>query len=58
MMVLRFSMQGEYVFERTNGKCQVSSVYISICKGKILLSILMPNVICVRFGQLLDRGVT
>lgn len=48
-----FSMQGEDVCERTNGKRHV--FYILVCMRKLFLSILMPCVICVHFGQLVNH---
>jgi hypothetical protein len=36
MIVLRFSIQGEDIFELINGKCH--AFYILVCKGRILLS--------------------
>ena len=50
MRVLRFSMQGEGIFERTNGKYRVFAFLV--CKRKILSSIVMASVIYVHFSQL------
>ena len=44
MIVFRFSMQGKYVVEYTNGKCHTFTFLV--CKREIFLNILMPNVIC------------
>ena len=48
-----FGMQGEDIIEHVNGKCHV--VYISICERKIVLSVLVLNVICSHFSQLVDH---
>jgi hypothetical protein len=53
MIVLHFSMQGEDSIEHTSGKRHLYTFLV--CKRKIFLSILMPNVICVHFGQLIDH---
>ena len=51
LIALRSRMQGEGIIE------QVSCVYISICKRKILLGIFMSSIICVCFSQLVDHHV-
>ena len=56
MIVLCFSMQGEDIFERTNGKCHF--VYTVICKRTIFLSMQMVGVAFVQFSQLVDDCVT
>jgi hypothetical protein len=53
MIVLRFKMQREDIFEHTNDKCHV--FHILVCKRKTCLSTVMANVICVHFSQLIDH---
>ena len=49
MIVLSFSIQGENIFERTNGKCHV------LCFSMQEENILMASVICVHFSLLVDH---
>ena len=49
MIVLRFSMQGEDIFERTNGKCHV--LHFSMQEQHILNHKLMTSDIYVHFSQ-------
>ena len=55
MIVLHFSMRGEDILDRTNGKCHVFTFLV--CKRKIFLSILMASIICVHFSQLVETTV-
>ena len=54
MIVLCFSMQGEDIFERTNGKCHV---FISMQEEDIFEDA-SGSVICVHSSQLVDHFVT
>ena len=56
MIILCSNVQGEDIFARTNGVWLC--VYILVCKRKIFLSILMADVNCVHFSQLVDHCVT
>ena len=50
MIVLRFSIHGEIIIERTNGRCHAFSNLV--CKRKIFLRISMSRVNFVRLSQL------
>ena len=52
MIVLHFSMQGEDVIEHANDKGHVFTFLV------YKRSLLMSNVICVHFRQLVDHYVT
>ena len=69
MIVLCFSMQGYYIFERTNDNTLVCkrklfldilmyTYYILVSKRKLFLDILMASVIYVHFSQLVNHCVT
>jgi hypothetical protein len=56
MIVLRFSVEGEDNFERTNGNCHV--VYILVCKRKTFLEHTNGKCHLCTLNQLVDHCVT
>ena len=54
MTIMRFNIQGEDIFEFTNGKRHAFAILI--CKGKIF-ELTNASVICVHFSQVVDHCV-
>lgn len=48
-------MQEENNVEHTNGMCQASML---VSKRKIILSMIMPSVMCLCYSQIVDHCVT